>query len=95
MTHCWLAGWLTAVFCRAHTHVAPGDNKATGVTGRQGCLSTACARPAAGWGPRGGGNVNTGKRVRGKCAETLEEGGVSERALDPSWLCQKGVSGLP
>lgn len=29
-----------------------------------------------------------------KCTETLEEGGVSERALDPSWLCQKGVSGL-
>ena len=83
---------------RTHTHAAPGDNKATGVTGRQACLSIACVRPAVGWGrevgPGAGGNVNTGKRVRSKCTETLEEGGVSERALDPSWLCQKGVSGL-
>ena len=71
-----LLGWLAdRSVCRArarahthtHTHTAPGDNKATGVTGRQACLSTACARPAVGWdhvvGPRDGGNVNTGKSV--------------------------------
>ena len=71
-----LLGWLAdRSVCRArarrhthtHTHTAPGDNKATGVTGRQACLSTACAPPAVGWGrvvgPRDGGNVNTGKSV--------------------------------
>lgn len=70
--------WLTSGFCGSH--VAPGDSKATGVTGRQVCSqSTACARPARG--VPGRQRQHGENAVRCKCAAVPEEGGMSEQVL--------------